>query len=174
VTLSFIWHQFLPAPETLPVRQVYAWVVNDAGHVLLIKMPGGWNLPGGTPEVWDLGWEATLRREVLEEAGITLRDLVPLGYQEVRPGDAQPYAQLRVAGRLDEWREPTPDPDTGLVYSRVWVPLGHAGGLLGWGEPGHAQAAAAARVASDIYGFTALAAVAQGARTASIPVMQVV
>jgi 8-oxo-dGTP pyrophosphatase MutT (NUDIX family) len=171
---SFIWHQFRLVPESLPVRQVYAWVVNAAGHALLIKMPGGWNLPGGTPEVCDRGWEATLRREVLEEADVTLRELVPLGYQEVRPARAEPYAQLRVAARLDEWRESTPDPDTGLIYPRVWVPLGRAGGLLGWGEPGQAQAAAAARVASEVYGFTAFAAAAQGARTVSIPVMQVV
>ncbi len=156
------------------MRQVYAWVVNEAAHVLLIGMPGGWNLPGGTPEVYDDGWEATLRREVLEEADITLRDVVPLGYQEVRSKDAGPFAQLRVAARVDEWREPTPDPDSGLIYPRVWLPLGQATDLLGWGEPGRAQASAAAQVALDIYGFAAVAAIAQGASAASTRVMQVV
>jgi 8-oxo-dGTP pyrophosphatase MutT (NUDIX family) len=140
-------------PRTLPVRQVYAWVVNEAGHVLLIGMPGGWNLPGGTPEARDGGWEATLRREVLEEADVTLGDVVPLGYQEVRAGDAAPFAQVRVAARVDEWRDQTPDPDSGLIYPRVWVPLGRAADLLGWGEPGHARAAAAAEAARDVYGF---------------------
>jgi 8-oxo-dGTP diphosphatase len=77
-------------------------------------MPGGRNLPGGTPEVYDDGWDATLRREVLEEADITLRDVVPLGYQEVRSEDSEPFAQLRVAARVHEWREPTPDPDSGF------------------------------------------------------------
>lgn len=158
------------------MRQVYAWVVDAAGQVLLIGMPGGWNLPGGTPEVCDVGWEATLQREVMEEADVTLRDVVPLGYQEVRSEGGGPFAQLRVAARVDEWREPTPDPDGGLIYPRVWVPLGRAADLLGWGEPGHAQAAAAAQVACDIYGFgfTALAAIAHGASVASTPVMQVV
>lgn len=148
--------------------------MNEAGRVLLIRMADRWNLPGGTPEVYDDGWEATLRREVLEEADMTLREVVPLGYQEVRSEDARPFAQLRVAGRVDEWREPSPDPDSGLVYPRVWVPLGQAADLLGWGEPGHAQAAAAARVALDIYGFAGAAAIAQGASAVSTRVMQVV
>ena len=138
------------------MRQVYAWIVDEAGRVLLIGTPGGWNLPGGTPEPDDADWEATLRREVLEEADITLRDVAPLGYQEVRVDGAMPFAQLRVAARVREWREATPDPDNGLVYSRVWVSLDKAVGLLGWGASGMAQAAAAAQVARDVYGFAAV------------------
>lgn len=145
------------------MRQVYAWVLNEAGCVLLVQMPDGWNLPGGTPEAGDVGWEVTLGREVLEEADITLRDVVPLGYQEVRLDNAEPFSQLRVAARVDEWWESTPDPDTGLVYPRVWVPLGQAADLLGWGEPGRAQAVAAAKVGCQVYGFTVLAAMAQRA-----------
>jgi 8-oxo-dGTP diphosphatase len=161
-------------PEALLVRQVYAWVVDEKGHVLLVRMPGGWNLPGGTPDVHDAGWEATLRREVMEEADMTLRDVVPLGYQEVRSEGGGPFAQLRVAARVGEWRESTPDPDGGLIYPRVWVRLGRAADLLGWGEPGRAQAAAAAQVACGIYGFAALAVIAHGASVSSTPVMQVV
>ncbi|WP_312006232.1 NUDIX hydrolase [Streptomyces sp. B1866] len=172
MTTSFLWHRVWPAPETLPVRQVYAWILDEAGRVLLIDMPGGWNLPGGTPEDHDADWQATLRREVLEEADVTLSDVVPLGYQEVRADDAEPFAQLRVAARVAEWREATQDPDSGLVYPRVWVPLDRAAGLLGWGEPGRAQAAAAAQVACEVYGFVAAAAVAQGASAVSTPVMQ--
>ena len=169
VTTSFAWHCSWPVPEALPVGQVYAWVVSEAGCVLLIGMPGGWNLPGGTPEVHDASWEATLHREVLEEADITLRDVVPLGYQVVRSGDAEPFAQLRVAARVGEWRARTPDPDSGLVYPRVWVPLGEAADLVGWGASGHAQAAAVARVGCEVYGVVALAAIAQGTSAASAP-----
>jgi 8-oxo-dGTP pyrophosphatase MutT (NUDIX family) len=155
------------------MRQVYAWIVDEDAQVLLIKMPGGWNLPGGTPEEHDADWQATLRREVLEEADVTVRDVVPLGYQEVCPDGGEPFVQLRVVARVDQWREATPDPDNGWVYPRVWTPMGEAADLLGWGEPGRAQAAAAARVAFEVYGFAA-AAVAQGASEASTPVMQLV
>lgn len=156
------------------MRQVYAWIVDEDARALLIDMPGGWNLPGGTPEPHDASWEATLHREVLEEADVTVRDVVPLGYQEVRAEGAEPFAQLRVVAQVDRWCEATPDPDNGLVYPRVWVPLGQAPGLLDWGEPGRAQAAAAARIAFEVYGFPAAAALAQGASETSTPVMQLV
>ncbi|MBY8889207.1 NUDIX hydrolase [Streptomyces sp. PTM05] len=169
---SYVWHQAWPAPGHLPVRQVYAWVLDENAQVLLIEMPGGWNLPGGTPEPWDEGWEATLSREVAEEASITVREVIPLGYQAVRTDDGESFAQLRVVARVQEWLPAGADPDTGLVYPRVWVPLERAAGLLGWGEPGRAQAVAAARVAHDVYGFAAAAPLAQGARCASTPVMQ--
>jgi 8-oxo-dGTP pyrophosphatase MutT (NUDIX family) len=172
--MSFVWHRSWPAPADLPVRQVYAWIVNEDGRALLIGMPGGWNLPGGTPEECDAGWEATLLREVLEEADVTVRDVVPLGYQEVSAGGGAPFAQLRVVARVDQWREATPDPDNGLVYPRVWVLLDQAADLLGWGAPGRAQAAAAAQVAYEVYGFPTQRALAQGASEESTLVMQVV
>lgn len=171
---SFVWHRAWPPPEVLPVRQVYAWVVNQGARALLLDMPGGWNLPGGTPEHVDCDWRATLDREVLEEADVTLRDVVPLGYQEVRPQGGVPFAQLRVAARVGRWLPATPDPDSGQVYPRVWVPLGEAAERLGWDEPGRAQAAAAAQVALMRYGFAAAAPVAQGDRAPSTPVMQLV
>lgn len=173
VTTSFVWHRAWPAPDSMLVRQVYAWIVDEDGRVLLVDMPGGWNLPGGTPEERDTGWEGTLHREVLEEADVTVRDVVPLGYQEVRADGGEPFVQLRAAARVDQWRQATADPDTGLVYPRVWVPLEEAAGLLGWGAPGAAQAAAAAQVAVEVYGFAA-AAHAQGASVDSTPVMQLV
>jgi len=65
-------------------------------------------------------------------------------------------------------------PDNGLVYPRVWVPLGRAGDLLGWDAPGLAQAAAAAEVARNVYGFAAAALAILGATADSTPVTQVV
>jgi hypothetical protein len=114
---------------------------------------------------------ATLHREVLEEADLTLRQEVPMGYQIVRSQEST-FVQLRVAARVDRLFDSTPDPDNGLVYPRVWTPLGEAAELLGWGAPGHAQAAAAARVAFQVYGFAAAESVAQGASEASAPVTQ--
>ena len=174
VTTSFEWHQGWPAPSGMAVRQVYAWVMDPAGRVLLLAMPGGWNLPGGTPERRDADWRETLARELVEEADLTACDVVPLGYQVVREDGGEPFVQLRVAARVAEWRNSTPDPDTGQVYRRVWVPIGAAAELLGWGAPGQAQAVAAAKVAVDVYGFTAAAATAQGASDASSRVMQLV
>lgn len=176
---KFVWHEGWPAPAALPVRQVYAWIVNEHGQVLLLEMPGGWNLPGGTPEATDADWLATLRRELLEEASVTVRDIVPLGYQEVRVDDGQPFAQLRVAARIDAWLDAAPDPDTGMLYRREWVSLIDAAELLGWGTPGRAQAASAAAVAIRRYGVSAALCevpgeTAHGAVSASSRVTQLV
>ena len=100
---------------------------------------------------------------------MTVRGVVPLGYQEVRPEAGEPFARLRVAARVEQWLPATPDPDNGLVYPRVWVPLGEAADRLGWGEPGRAQAAAAAQVALTLYGFPGAAPVARGDREADTP-----
>ncbi len=135
MTTTYAWHPSWPAPAGIPVRQVYAWIVDDRGRVLLIEMPGAWNLPGGTPEDTDADWQATVRREALEEADVTLRDLVPLGFQLVSEDQQASIAQLRVVARVDEWLEQTPDPDNGIVYRRAWVPLAAAGQRLRWGRP---------------------------------------
>ncbi|UGQ15647.1 NUDIX hydrolase [Yinghuangia sp. ASG 101] len=154
---------------------MYAWVLDPWARVLLLDVGGGrMNLPGGTPEPFDADWRATLRREVLEEADVTVRDVVWLGFQEVCSDGEPPYAQIRVAARLDRWWPSSPDPDNGRVYARRWVPLGEAAPMLGWGGPGRAQEAAVARVARDIYGMVVAAGIAQGASAASAVVMQVV
>ena len=163
-----------PAPEALPVRQVHAWVVDQAGRALLLEMPGGWNLPGGSPEPPDTDWLGTLHRELRAEAAVTVRDVIPLGYQEVHRSGAEPYAQLRAVARVDVWHEQTPDPELGPVRPRVWVPLAQAAVLLNWGEPGRAQAVSSAEVACEAYGFDAAGLLAQGAGRPSTPVTQVV
>jgi 8-oxo-dGTP diphosphatase len=174
VTTSFAWHQVWPAPQALPVREVQAWIVDEAGRALLLEMPGGWDLPGGTPEQHDADWLATLHRELRAGADVTVGDVIPLGYQEVRPSGAEPYARLRAVARVEVWHEQTPDPDHGLVHPRVWVPLDQAAVLLNWGEPGRAQAVAAAQAACDAYGFDAAGLLAQGAAHPDPPVVQVV
>ncbi len=141
---------------------MHAWNLDEHGRVLLPEMPGGWNLPGGTPKDIKCDWHATLNHEVAEKADVTLRAVFPLGYQEVRPEGGQPYAQLRVAARVDRWLPATPDPDNGQVYPRVWAPLSEAAERLGWGKPGHTQAATAAQFTLTYYGFTAATPVAQG------------
>lgn len=170
----YVWREGRTVPRELAVRQVYAWIVDPRGRVLLLDSGGRFNLPGGTPEPCDAGWEATLRREVWEEADVTVRDLVPLGHQEVHGDDGVAFAQMRVAARLERVYPSSPDPDGGQTHARCWVPLGQAAKLLGWGDPGRAQEAAAARVAAETYGVPAAAAAAQGAKDLSTPVMQLV
>jgi len=75
-----------------------------------------------------------------------------LGYQEVHRAEDGPFVQVRMAGLIDHFEPRAPDPDGGRLFRRFMTPLGDAPSVLGWGEPAAAQAAAAARVASELWG----------------------
>lgn len=152
---SYTWYEAAQPPVGMPVRQVYGYVFDDLGRLVVLYDAdlGAWNLPGGTPEEADRGdVVATLVREVAEEVQVTFTDPVYLGYQQViRPGRA-PYAQLRMAARLDRLGERAPDPDSGRVHVRRLCPLDEAVQLLGWGAPAEPQIKCAA-VAAEAWGL---------------------
>lgn len=146
--VGYWWHE-LPVPPHLEVTQVYGYLLcPHTGRVLVQDDNGVFNLPGGTPEPWDNDQVATLIREAFEENHVRVGATAYLGYQEVqRPGRPR-YAQVRMAGVIDEFAPRAPDPDGGRVYRRLMTTLDAAPGLLGWGEPAVAQARATYRVAS--------------------------
>lgn len=152
--VQYWWHE-APVPAGLEVTQVYGYLLCPVtGRVLVQDDDGAFNLPGGTPEKEDGGdLVATLVREAFEENQVRLGATAYLGYQEVhRPGRAR-YAQVRMAGVIEEFAARAPDPDGGRVYRRLMTPLDAAPGVLGWGEPAVAQARAAAHVARQQWGL---------------------
>ncbi|MGH3801264.1 MAG: NUDIX domain-containing protein [Pseudonocardiaceae bacterium] len=134
--------------------QVYGWLVDDAGRVLVQDTGGRFNLPGGSPEPIDADLAATVVREAMEESQVTVTDVVYLGYEQVqRAGRAQ--ALVRTVGRIGEFHSRQPDPDGGRLFRRLMTSVAEAPGLLGWGPSGLAQAHAAARIAEDRWGVPA-------------------
>jgi 8-oxo-dGTP diphosphatase len=114
---------------------VYGFCFRPDGHLLLLQTAGGFTLPGGKPEAGE-DLVATLRREAMEEARVTLGEIVLIGHQVVE-GDAsvnqgRPYAQLRAVALLDRVLPPAPDPATGEQYSRRFCPPPMAVMLLSW------------------------------------------
>ena len=124
----------------------------ESGRVLVQEDDNVFNLPGGKPEPCDADLAATLVREAWEENQVLVGVTAYLGYQEVRRPGRAPYAQVRMAGVIDEFAPRAPDPDGGRVYRRLMM-LDAAPGVLGWGEPAVAQAQAAFRVAADKWGL---------------------
>ncbi|MFH8738047.1 MULTISPECIES: NUDIX hydrolase [unclassified Streptomyces] len=154
------WVEAWPPPTTAEVRQVYGIVFESVSGAVVVQDDGGrYNLPGGTPEPEDSGdLLATLRREVHEESQLALADWAPVGYQLVSEDGRAPYVQVRYAALLEKADPIAPDPCTGRAYGRMLVSPVDAAELLGWGERGAAQLAAAARVAAERWGLTVAAA----------------
>lgn len=149
----YLWHE-APVPSGLVITQVYGYLLCPrTARVLVQDDDGAFNLPGGRPEPEDADMAATLAREAFEENQVRVRATAYLGYQEVRrPGRAS-YAQVRMAGVIEEFAPRAPDPDRGRVYRRLMTSLGAAPSVLGWGLPGVLQTRAAARVARMEWGL---------------------
>jgi 8-oxo-dGTP diphosphatase len=149
----YIWHE-TPVPSGLAITQVYGYLLCPrTARVLVQDDVGAFNLPGGRPEPEDADIAATLAREAFEENQVRVGATAYLGYQEVRrPGRAS-YAQVRMAGVIEEFAPRAPDPGRGRVYRRLMTSLGAAPSVLGWGLPGVLQARAAARVARMKWGL---------------------
>ena len=129
-----MWHE-ARVPDGLGITQVYGYLLCPrTGRVLVQDDDGVFNLPGGTPEPEDGGdLVATLVREAFEENQVRVGATAYLGYQEVhRPGRVV-YAQVRMAGVIEEFAPRAPDlrgepqtrcgtarrasePDTGRVF----------------------------------------------------------
>ncbi len=139
-----------------PINQVYGVCFNKSGEILVIdeKGDGRWKIPGGAPEDGETP-EQTLARELMEEADVVLKKLLPVGAQLVEdPNNPDPgkrkYYQLRYAGIVSELREQTPDPDGGRIYPRKFVAQEDINRIVGWGKTGEAMFADAISVFTSL------------------------
>jgi ADP-ribose pyrophosphatase YjhB (NUDIX family) len=145
-TLSWIQDDNLE--QYKPCLQVYGVVFNLEGQILLIQEKGTWKIPGGTPEGDETAGE-TLRRELIEEADVTVGQVAPVGVQQVEypnnpnPNEGNLFYQYRYACLLDELQPSSPDPDTGITNPRMFVPAEAVTSYVKWGEVGDAMFKAA-------------------------------
>ena len=137
-------------PKDLPIRQVYGIAFDDKGRILLRIENGKYQLTGGKPEPYDATMEDTLKREFMEEANITLKNIHMLGYQYVEE-DSCAYAQVRMIAQIDEIMEQRPDPDNGEIYRRLLTSPENVKKYLNWGEVGNAQIDDAVALAKTCY-----------------------
>ena len=133
-------------PEGLRVRQVYGFLFDTEGRVLVQDDHGYFNLPGGKPEAGE-DFQATLFREAVEESQVEVGTAAYLGYVRVEEPDTEPYAQVRMTAQITRFLDRAPDVSTGRLLRRLMTPVDKAPGLLDWGDIGFAQADVAADVA---------------------------
>jgi len=143
---SYRW-TYSEVPEHLEIRQVYGFVFNLNGQILLLEDEGIFNLPGGKPENGESMLE-TLIREAAEEIQITITSPEYLGYQLITTGEE--FAQVRLIALVDQILPPKPDLSTGRKYLRLWVPPKQTNKLLNWGDSGDLQIASAVTAASNL------------------------
>ena len=130
--------------EFKPCFQVYGIIFNNIGEILLIQEKGKWKIPGGTPEGNETAVE-TLKRELLEEADVEVMDILPLGAQRVdypnnpNKDEGDLYFQYRFICSVDKLLDPTPDPDTGIINPRMFVPSEKITEYVKWGKVGEAM-----------------------------------
>lgn len=131
-----------PAPEHLPVHQVWGWLFAPDGRVLVLLEPdtGAACLPGGTPELQDRDDPLlTLRRETREEAAAEIGEPLAIGHLSA-PDET--CSRLRYAAALTHLGPAPVDPATGRTYIRILATPEQTLELFDWGEPAAAQLAA--------------------------------
>ena len=150
---KFIWRNG-NVPNTMQIKQVYGILFSIDGRIFVMaeKLADRikYCLPGGHPEDIDKTLEDTLKREVLEEVNISVKNPIIVGYQEVDEEDGSClYAQVRMAAVIDEVGEKTPDIANGKTYDRLLVSPSKAIELLNWGEVGYLQIVSAVEIAES-------------------------
>ena len=157
---KFIWRNG-NVPDNMQIKQVYGILFSIDGRIFLMaeKLADRikYSLPGGHPENIDKTLDETLRREVLEEVNISVKNPVIVGYQEVDEEDGSClYAQVRMAALIDKVGEKIPDIANGKTYDRLLVSPSKAIELLNWGEVGYSQIISAIEIAEAQFGINLL------------------
>jgi len=138
VFFQFTWIKDPDVSKYKPCTQVYGICFSKDKQILLIDSQGMRMIPGGSPEGNEIP-EETLRRELLEEADVTVTKMFPLGVQKVLENnkpEKNSYYQYRYICLIDKLLPQTPDPDNGIIYHRLLVPFFEVTNHVKWGATG--------------------------------------
>lgn len=151
--ISYTWMQTPDLTSFQPITQVYGICFNASNEILIVKKPDGneWILPGGKPEPGET-LEETLKREMMEEATVTVKNCQPLGVQKVtfpqNPNriEGDEFYQARFICEIENVLSHTHDPDDGILLDRKFVPMGEITNWVKWGDQGSQMFADAIKV----------------------------
>ncbi len=117
------------------VKQAYGVCFRKDGKILIVKVKNKWCLPGGKPESNET-YEETLKREVMEEGGVELGKIKPLGHIIVRDNKNTITNQLRFATVVSKINAQTIDPAHGEINERKFISPDDFITYCPWGNTG--------------------------------------
>lgn len=122
-----------------PLTQAYGACFRGDGKILIIRTSKNWSLPGGTIEPGEKPIQ-TLKREVMEEGSVTIKNIIPLGYQKVEEiGQSKNVVyQLRYFALIDKILEQQIDPAKGIIPDRKFINPQDFFKYCKWGAAGKA------------------------------------
>lgn len=146
ITIKMTWERERSIEKYRPITQVYGIVFNNKGEILICRETPDdkWQIPGGKPEEGE-SIEEALNRELEEEVGVKASKVLPLGVSQVEypnnPNhqEGELFYQARYVVILDELLPQSPDPATGHVWERRFVPANQITYFVDWGELGTAM-----------------------------------
>lgn len=124
------------------VRQRYLYVITKDNCIVIVSRNGdSWQFPGGHPE-GDETWQETLVREVYEESGVMIEDLLDkvekLGYYLIEEGEEK-YLQERYilfldrdSAELDLATHERADDHTEIIKFVKAVPISELSNYVTW------------------------------------------
>ena len=145
---KFTWYPGDNIDKFEPFNQVYGVVFDNEGRILIQKIgDSDWSLAGGTVEEGETA-EQTLRRELIEEVDVEIKNPILLGGQRVQfleghdpdisKSELDDFYQLRYYCEVDKLLEQTPDPDNGKIHDRLLVLPEFILDYVHWGITGKA------------------------------------
>jgi ADP-ribose pyrophosphatase YjhB (NUDIX family) len=102
---------------------------------MIVKCDDEWGIPGGHPEKNEEIVE-TLKREVLEEACVKIRNEKFFGYLKVKQEDGEEYCQLRFVAGIEKTYSMKEDPATNCLFERKFVLPNEFTKYVDWGKIG--------------------------------------
>ncbi len=141
--------------DLVPVTQVYGILFNDKKEVLVLQRADGkMTLPGGKPEEGENIYQ-TLERETMEEANVTVKNLMLLGANQIDDSQnpdptRKQYFQIRLMGEVNKELEEKVDPASGEQMRRRYFPLDELNTVLQWGAVGEAMVETIKKIKSGV------------------------
>jgi len=124
------------------IEQVYGFIFDNGGKILLVNINNKWGLPGGTPETYDANWKETLKREVLEEADVEIENIIPGFYLIFKGLDNKKAIKgiaVRCIANVKSVKSRTIDPATNKINKRKFVSKDQFIKSCHWGKNGEIQ-----------------------------------